>query len=216
MKKAFIFDMDGLLINSEPLWRQAGLDVFKECDTPVTLADLAEWTGSPVRLIVQKAAQRYGRQLDVEAVTQRFLDTAIARILAAKPLMPGVKETLALLQSHGIKMAIASASPRPMLEQIVDSCGIADYFSYISSAHELQYNKPHPQVYLHALEKLGVSPLEAVGLEDSKVGMTAVKAANMTAIVIPSEEDRDCAYWALAEYKLNSLLQIDEAFLARV
>lgn len=216
MKKAFIFDMDGLLINSEPLWRQAGLDVLPQYGLPVTLQDFIGWTGTPVPTLVEKAVQRYEVAVNQAVVSDHFTNTAIDLILQEKPLMPGVKETLALLKQHGIKMAIASASPRKLLENIVTSCGIADYFSVISSAAELSYNKPHPEVYLHAAKQLGVSPMEAVGLEDSRVGMISVKAANMTAIVIPSEEDRPQAYWALADYQLTSLLDINEAFLARL
>lgn len=216
MKKAFIFDMDGLLINSEPLWRQAGLEVLPQYGLPVTMQDFVGWTGTPVPTLVEKAVRRYGVEVDVVDVSEHFIHRAIDLILKTKPLMPGVKETLALLKQHNIKMGIASASPRKLLENIVTSCGIADYFSVISSAAELHYNKPHPEVYLHALRQLGVSPMDAVGLEDSRVGMISVKAANMTAIVIPSEEDRPQAYWALADYQLTSLLEINEDFLARL
>lgn len=216
MKKAFIFDMDGLLINSEPLWQQAGVDVLNAQGVPVTLRDMGDWTGAPTKVIVHSACLRYQANIDEARTADLLLETAVQRIIAAKPLMPGVKEILALLKSHNIKMAIASASPPELLESIVESCGIADYFSYISSAHGLPYSKPHPLVYLNALEKLGVTPQEAVGLEDSRVGMIAIKAASMDAIVIPSEEARNAPYWTLADYRLNSLLEIDEAFLAKM
>ncbi|PJG85950.1 hexitol phosphatase HxpB [Conservatibacter flavescens] len=216
MKKAFIFDMDGLLIDSEPLWQQVGVEVFNQYGLPVTLNDMAQWTGSPVHIMTQKACMQFGIQLDDKSVAEHYLAQAMARIIAEKPLMPHVKETLAFLAEQNIKMAIASASPRVMLESIVKSCGIEHYFSYIASAHELSFNKPHPEVYLHACHQLNLSPMECVGIEDSKVGMTAVKAANMTCIVIPHQNDFQRGYWELADVKLGSLANINSALLSHL
>ncbi|WP_373778572.1 hexitol phosphatase HxpB [Glaesserella sp.] len=217
MKKAFIFDMDGLLINSEPYWRQAGVEVLNRHGVPVTLADMFRLTGMPSSAVVASACEYYQcNHINQTQVVGELLERAIGLILEQKPLMTGVKETLELLSTNQIKMAIASASPRKMLEDIVESCNIAHYFSYISSAAELEYNKPHPQVYLHAMQKLGLSPNECVGLEDSKVGMVAVKAASMACIVVPSREQWREPCWDLADAKLNSLLNIDEGLLKRI
>lgn len=209
MLQAFIFDMDGVLIDSEPLWQQSGVEVLNQYNIPVNLTDMQTWTGMPAPNIVKNAAEKYAVQCDQQQVAQALIDYAVQMIINKRPLMPAVKPTLEFLAQQHIKMAIASASPRYMLEAIVKSCGIAHYFSYISSAVDLEFNKPHPQVYLHACEKLGVEPKYAVGIEDSKVGMIAVKAASMPCIVIPAKEVSQQPYWALADKKLNSLAEIN-------
>ena len=213
MKKAFIFDMDGVLIDSEPLWEQAELDILHRHGIPIRREELAAAVGLPSKSIIRYAGELYDTPVDVEAISNELLDYAIAQILQAKPLMAGVKQTLELLAANGVKLAIASASPRYMLETIVESCGIAHYFDYIASAAELAYNKPHPEVYLQAARGLGALPSMCVGIEDSKVGMTAVKAASMSCIVIPTAQDFDGPYWALADVKLNNLLEINQTLI---
>ncbi|PJG82480.1 hexitol phosphatase HxpB [Caviibacterium pharyngocola] len=216
MKKAFIFDMDGLLINSEPLWQATGIEVLNAHAIPVTLENMLQWTGSPVPVIVEKACALYQIKADQAVISEQFLAKAIDNIIKAKPIMPFVRETLNLLKAKGYRMAIASASPRYMLDAIVQSLDIADFFDVISSAHELEYNKPHPQVYLNACQQLGLKPKECVGVEDSKVGMTAVKSALMTCIVVPHSDVAHHGYWQLADYQLNHLGEITPEFLARL
>ncbi|WP_427834642.1 hexitol phosphatase HxpB [Actinobacillus pleuropneumoniae] len=216
MKKAFIFDMDGVLIDSEPLWQQTELELLHGYGIPITEQELARTRGMPSVPVLRYASELYKKPLDIEKVAQELLDAAISNILKAKPLINGVTETLELLARHDIKIAIASASPRYMLDNIVKSCGIADYFSYIASGAELPYSKPHPAVYLQAAKGLGIEPAECVGIEDSKPGMISVKAASMSCIVIPNELDFHENYWALADFKLAKMNEINQQFLAQL
>ena len=216
MKKAFIFDMDGVLIDSEPLWQQTELDLLHGYGIPITEQELARTRGMPSVPVLRYASELYQKPLDIEKVAQELLDAAISNILKAKPLINGVTETLELLARHDIKIAIASASPRYMLDNIVKICGIADYFSYIASGAELPYSKPHPAVYLQAAKGLGIEPAECVGIEDSKPGMISVKAASMSCIVIPNELDFHENYWALADFKLAKMNEINQQFLAQL
>lgn len=215
-KQAFIFDMDGLMINSEPLWQQAGVEVLNRNGVPVTHEMLGQWRGSPVPVLVQRACKLYNITIDQPRVCEEYLDYAVKIICDARPLMPYVEETLAFLAERNIRMAIASASPRVMLENIVESCGIARYFEYISSAHELPYSKPHPAVYLNACERLGLAPQQCVGLEDSQVGMIAVKAASMTCIAVPDKAQFDLPQWSLADVRLHDLRGITPSLLAQL
>ncbi|TDQ59072.1 sugar-phosphatase [Mesocricetibacter intestinalis] len=215
--KAVIFDMDGVLIDSEPVWKQSGVDVFNSFGIPATWDDLMALTGTPALGIVKAIYAKYNAEpMPVEEMAAHLNEYAIASILAKKPLIEGVKETLQKLADLGYKMAVASASPRKLLEEITKSCNIEAYFSYLSSATELSYNKPHPEVYLHAAKMLNVAPAECVGIEDSIVGMTAVKAASMKCIVIPGILDNKDPRWSLADVKLNALLEIDQALLQRL
>ncbi|TNH03676.1 hexitol phosphatase HxpB [Testudinibacter sp. TR-2022] len=212
--KAVIFDMDGVLIDSEPLWQQAGIHYFNQLGLPVSAEDMRQMVGVPSKEVIRKLYQQYGAaDLSVEQATEQYCRSAIDLILDKQPLMDGVKPLLVRLRQHNLKIAVASASPRELLESITQKCGIRDYFSAIASATELPYNKPHPAVYLHAAQQLGVEPHFAVGIEDSVVGMTAVKAASMCCIAVPSAHEEDDPRWALADYKLSSLNQIDDRLL---
>ncbi|MDU8924838.1 hexitol phosphatase HxpB [Pasteurellaceae bacterium LIM206] len=214
--KAVIFDMDGVLIDSEPLWKQAGIDIFNQAGIPVTYEDMLALTGVSSVGIVEALYKKYQVNpipMSVNDMAKQLDDHAISLILEKKPLIAGVKKTLENLTALGYKMAVASASPRKLLEEITRLCGIAHYFSYLSSATELSHNKPHPEVYLHAAEMLGVKPNECIGIEDSVIGMIAVKAASMKCIVIPGILDSNDPRWTLADIKLNSLLEINETLL---
>ncbi|WP_040976429.1 hexitol phosphatase HxpB [Necropsobacter massiliensis] len=214
---AIIFDMDGVLIDSEPLWKQAGVEIFNAFDLPATWADMVALTGLPSRGIVDKIYQKYHKApLPAEEMASRLNEHAIALILDQKPLMKGVKETLEKLTALGYRLAVASASPRKLLEEITQRCDIAQYFDYLSSATELAYNKPHPQVYLHAADMLNSAPCNCLGIEDSVVGMTAVKAASMKCIVIPDQSMKTDPRWSLADAQLNALSDINRQLIEKL
>lgn len=209
MIKAVIFDMDGTLINSQPIWYQVSTDFFQKNGFPVTMDDMIKLTGSPVAKLVDYVLQTHGQKDKERAqLVTELMDYAVSEILAAKPLMPNVKEVLAQLKQQGIKMAVASASPRNMLQGIVDSCGIAEYFDYLASAEELDYNKPHPAVYLHAAQQLSINPTECFAVEDSVLGMISGKAATMKTVVIPAQAEWDDPRWTLADFKLTNIAEL--------
>ncbi|MDD7570006.1 MAG: hexitol phosphatase HxpB [[Actinobacillus] rossii] len=209
MIKAVIFDMDGTLIDSQPIWYQVSTDFFQKNGFPVTMDDMIKLTGSPVAKLVDYVLQAHGQKDKARAqLVTELMDYAVFEILAAKPLLPNVKDVLAQLKQQGIKIAVASASPRNMLQGIVDSCGIAEYFDYLASAEELDYNKPHPAVYLHAAQQLGVSVAECFAVEDSVLGMISGKAASMKTVVIPAQAEWDDSRWALADFKLANIAEL--------
>lgn len=209
MIKAVIFDMDGTLIDSQPIWYQVSTDFFQKNGFPVTMDDMIKLTGSPVAKLVDYVLQAHGQKDKARAqLVTELMDYAVFEILAAKPLLPNVKDVLAQLKQQGIKIAVASASPRNMLQGIVDSCGIAEYFDYLASAEELDYNKPHPAVYLHAAQQLDVSVAECFAVENSVLGMISGKAASMKTVVIPAQAEWDDSRWALADFKLANIAEL--------
>ncbi|MDR0217816.1 MAG: hexitol phosphatase HxpB [Enterobacteriaceae bacterium] len=207
--KAVIFDMDGVLINSEPLWKKSGMQVLNHYGVPITYDEMFSMTGIPVPGMIDRACQLHNKNdVDKSKIEKDFFNKGVESIITEKPLMDGVVECLELLTKKNIKIAIASASPLPFLLKIVEQCGIADYFYYISSAENMPYNKPHPMVYLNAAEKLNVSPKECIGIEDSKTGMIAVKAASMKCVVVPNKIEYDHAYWDLSDWKIKTLKEL--------
>lgn len=209
MIRAVIFDMDGTLIDSQPIWYRASTEFFQQHQFPVTMDDMLMLTGSPAGRLVDYTLQRFGNNgHDRQKLIDDLMQYVVAQVLAAKPLMPGVKETLSALKTKGVKTAVASASPRNMLEGIVESCGIAEYFDYLASAEELDYNKPHPAVYLHAAQQLGVPVADCVAVEDSVLGMISGKAASMRTMVIPAKAEWDDLRWSLADFKFADITEI--------
>lgn len=209
MIKAVIFDMDGTLIDSQPIWYQVSTDFFQKNGFPVTMDDMIKLTGSPVAKLVDYVLQAHGQKDKARAqLVTELMDYAVFEILATKPLLPNVKDVLAQLKQQGIKIAVASASPRNMLQGIVDSCGIAEYFDYLASAEELDYNKPHPAVYLHAAQQLDVSVAECFAVENSVLGMISGKAASMKTVVIPAQAEWNDSRWALADFKLANIAEL--------
>ncbi|MGB7799982.1 hexitol phosphatase HxpB [Buttiauxella sp.] len=207
---AAIFDMDGLLIDSEPLWDKAELDVLASIGVDISRRnELPDTLGLRIDLVVDLwFAKQPWTGPSCEEVTNRVITRAIALIEETRPILPGVREAVALCKAQGLKVGLASASPLHMLERVLEMFDLRSQFDAIASAEHLPYSKPHPQVYLDAAAKLGVDPLACVTLEDSVNGMIATKAARMRSIVIPAEENRDDVRWCLANTRLNSLTEL--------
>ncbi|EGT5761911.1 hexitol phosphatase HxpB [Cronobacter sakazakii] len=208
---AAIFDMDGLLIDSEPLWDQAELEVMATLGVDTSRRhELPDTLGLRIDLVVALwFAQQPWNGPSVDEVTQRIITRAMTLVEEKRPLLPGVTDAIALCKAQGLKVGLASASPLRMLERVLTLFDLREQFDVLASAEHLPYSKPHPQVYLDAAAKLGVDPLCCVTLEDSVNGMVATKAARMRSIVVPAEENRSDARWALANVRLNSLTELE-------
>ncbi|SNY59495.1 hexitol phosphatase HxpB [Enterobacter sp. CC120223-11] len=212
---AAIFDMDGLLIDSEPLWDRAELGVLAEIGVDISRrSELPDTLGLRIDMVVELwfAHQPWSGPSRAE-VTDLIINRAISLVEAERPLLPGVREAIALCKAQGLKVGVASASPLHMLEKVLAMFDLRDQFDALASAEKLPYSKPHPQVYLDCAEKLGVSPLNCVALEDSVNGMIASKAARMRSIVVPEHENAADPRYVLADVKLSSLAQLTAAHL---
>ncbi|RNL75842.1 hexitol phosphatase HxpB [Citrobacter sp. MH181794] len=212
---AAIFDMDGLLVDSEPLWDQAELDVIASLGVDISRRhELPDTLGLRIDMVVDLwFAQQPWNGPSRQEVTELIITRAIALVEETKPLLPGVREAVTLCKSQGIKVGLASASPLHMLEKVLTMFDLRDDFDALASAEKLPYSKPHPQVYLDCAAKLGIDPLNCVALEDSVNGMIASKAARMRSIVVPAHENQDDPRFVLADVKLTSLTELTAAHL---
>lgn len=212
---AAIFDMDGLLVDSEPLWDQAELDVIASLGVDISRRhELPDTLGLRIDMVVDLwFAQQPWNGPSRKEVTERIITRAIALVEETKPLLPGVREAVALCKSQGIKVGLASASPLHMLEKVLTMFDLRSSFDALASAEKLPYSKPHPQVYLDCATKLGIDPLNCVALEDSVNGMIASKAARMRSIVVPAYENQDDPRFVLADVKLTSLTELTAVHL---
>lgn len=208
--EAAIFDMDGLLIDSEPLWDQAEVEVMESLGVDTRRRDeLPDLLGLRIDLVVDLwYAQQPWHGVDRAEATARIIRRAIELVEASRPLLPGVREAVALCKAQGLKVGLASASPLMMLEKVLDMFELRDQFDALASAEHLPWSKPHPQVYLNCAAALGVDPQRCVALEDSVNGMIASKAARMRSIVVPEAENSRDPRFVLADVKLSSLLAL--------
>lgn len=204
---AAIFDMDGLIMDSEPLWDRAELEVMASLGVDITRRhELPDTLGLRIDVVVGLwYAQQPWNGPSREEVTARIISRAISLVEETRPLLPGAREAVALCKANGLKVGLASASPLHMLEKVLTMFDLRDSFDALASAEKLMWSKPHPQVYLDCAAKLGVDPQTCVALEDSVNGMVASKAARMRSIVVPAEENRQDPRYALADVKLESL-----------
>ena len=205
--KAAIFDMDGLLINSEPFWHQAELDVFSAAGVDVGLRDsLPDTTGLRIDQVVRLWLDAGNlRHLDAEELTRQIISAVAEKIRQQRPLMPGVTGALEMCRQCGFKIGLASASPLSLIQSVLELFSLQPYFDAVESAGELPYSKPHPQVYLNAAAALETDPLDCVALEDSLNGMIAAKAARMRTLVVPAPAEAQLPVWSLAHARLDSL-----------
>lgn len=205
--RAAIFDMDGLLIDSEPLWDRAEHEVLSELGVDFTRRhELPDTRGLRIDLVVDLwFGQQPWSGPDRAAVVERMIARVISLVDQTRPLLPGVREAVALCKAQGLKVGLASASPLYMLEKVLAMFDLREQFDALASADTLAYSKPHPQVYLNCAAALDVDPLCCVALEDSVNGMIASKAARMRSIVVPAPESQLDPRFALADVKLPSL-----------
>lgn len=204
---AAIFDMDGLIMDSEPLWDRAELEVIASLGVDISRRnELPDLLGLRIDVVVGLwFAQQPWNGPTREEVTARIISRAISLVEEQRPLLPGAREAIALCKANGLLVGLASASPLHMLEKVLTMFDLRDHFDALASAEKLPLSKPHPQVYLDCAASLGVDPLSCVALEDSTNGMIASKAARMRSIVVPAEENFHDPRYALADVKLTSL-----------
>ncbi len=204
--RAAIFDMDGLLIDSEPLWREAEVDVFGAVGVPLTEDMCRQTTGLRHDAVVRYWHARYPwDEPGLDELTETLLDAAQALIMERGELMPGAQRAIQDLHQRGLQLAIASSSPRSLIEAVVQKFDLGGFFSVLHSAEHEEAGKPDPAVYLSTMSLLGVAPQECVALEDSVSGMRAANAAGAMVVVVPDPETADKPEFAEADVVLSSL-----------
>ena len=210
MINTVIFDMDGLLLDTEPLWGKSMLQVAEKHKIPITSQKFKETTGLRIYEVTDHWAIHYPWQgKSSKEVADEILDEIIASSKSHATVMKGVERTLQLLRKHKFKIGLASSSPARMIHELVDHFGITHYFDVITSADVVDLGKPHPAVFLHCANELGSKPNQCLVLEDSVNGMIAGKAARMKVIAIPDEMHFDDPRFSIADLKLRSMEDLD-------
>jgi len=211
MSAAVIFDMDGLLLDSENFWQHAEYEIFSSLGVPLQPADTAQTLGWRCDYVVQHWYRQFPWQGPTPAeVADAIIDQVIALIIQRGTLLPGAREALMLCRELSLPTALATSSNHRMMLATLNRFDLLSFFQATCSAEFLPLAKPHPQVYLNAAAALGVEPQVCVALEDSVTGVIAAKAARMRCIAVPEPIHFTDPRYAIADLKLSSLLELTE------
>ncbi|MFT5235500.1 MAG: beta-phosphoglucomutase-like phosphatase (HAD superfamily) [Shewanella sp.] len=209
--KAVIFDMDGILIDSEPMWQKAEYEVLKNLGLNINYHDTLQTTGLRIDHVVSYWYQRFPwANYDNNETSKAIVDQVVKQILNCGEPMSGVMLALESCNKRGLKIGLATSSSHTIIEAVLNKLNIKHFFDSIHSAEYLTLGKPHPEVYLNCAHQLDTSPSQCVAIEDSFNGLIAARAANIHTIAIPAIEQQHDPKWIIAHKKLASLTDLPE------
>lgn len=189
---AVIFDMDGVLVDTEARYAQDLLDYTQEFGLPVLREEIFGMVGTSQKVFDAKICEwwgRAGRNYTAEQALDHMHRWDVRHpVDYAQLLNPGVAETLQALKDAGVRIALASSSPLSNIREVLEACGIAGHFESITSGEQFHESKPEPEIYLHTLGLLGLPASACCCVEDSVPGITAGKRAGL--FVFAKREER--------------------------
>ena len=211
--QAVIYDMDGLLIDSEPFWIDSEIEVLRPLGVPLTREMCMQTAGIRVDKVVQHWHGRFAwdaQRHPLATMTEKIVTGVIERVRARGKVLPGVMESIDFFKRQQLKMAIASSSHHRLIRAVLDRFELGKHFAVVKSAENEPYGKPHPGVFINAASSLAVDPQHCLVLEDSIYGAIAAKAAMMKCIVVPATHDAEDPRFAIADLKLSSLTEFNQ------
>lgn len=209
---AVIFDMDGVLIDSEPLWKIAMEEVFRSVGSNLTKADFQKTVGLRIDEVVRFWHQHEGwKNVTPEKIEQDIVNRMVSLIKAHGKPLEGVPETLRFLSENNKKIGLATSSYAILIDAVLEVLELSSFFDFTHSAEHEDFGKPHPAVYLTTAEKLGVSPVRCLVVEDSLNGIISAKAARMKVVCIPEKTHHVEPRLALADHRFESMSEMLKA-----
>jgi sugar-phosphatase len=206
---AVLFDMDGVLVDSEPLWKIAMEEVFNGLGSKLTKTDFQKTVGMRIDQVIAFWKNIEGWKDQIQDIEFQIIDRMIQLINENGQPLPGVEDTVVHLNK--IKtVGLASSSPKKLIDSVLLKTQLHSYFHGVFSAETEPFGKPHPAVYLTAASTLGVQPNRCLVIEDSLNGIISAKAANMTVICIPEKTHIKNPKLILADFHFDSMRELFE------
>jgi HAD superfamily hydrolase (TIGR01509 family) len=212
--KALVFDFDGLILDTEGPVYQSWRELFQSYGYDLTLDDWQICIGSAegTASFFDNLADKLGNPLDMETEAPKRLEREL-ELIATQPILPGVNEYIQRAAELGLIMGVASSSPCKWVLGHLQERGLRKHFECVLAADDVGITKPDPDLYLTALDCLGVSSQEAIAFEDSPNGVLAAKRAGLYCVAVPNPltrqlriEEADLQLESLEEMSLDELL----------
>lgn len=218
--EAIFFDMDGLMVDSEPEWLQSEIEVTAAFGYAWVEEDQVACLGGPLTKVGRYMFDKCGQKQSPQFFTQTLIDTQVARMRRNTPTMPGAIELVREVQLHGVKTALVSASPRNIVDAVLDNLG-HDLFPFSISSDDVAETKPDPECYLKAASLSGSEISNCLVFEDSITGITAAKASGAYLIGVPhlvsvAESERVRVIKSLEQLSYSKLCQLKSDFSATI
>jgi len=204
--EAVIFDMDGVLIDSEPLWKIAMENVFNSIGYPLTKKDFQKTVGLRIDEVIEYWFEHIGwNGKSTKEVENEIVQQMIELIQKNGEPLEGVIETLDYLRANNFKIGLGTSSYSILIDTVLNTLNISEKFDFTHSAENEQYGKPHPAVYLSVAERLCVLPKKCLVIEDSLNGIIAGKAAGMKVVCIPEKTHHPEPRLILADQQFENM-----------
>jgi len=210
--EAVIFDMDGVLINSESLWKQAELEVFTSLGVNVCEEDCALTASMTTSQVTKFWFDKFPwSNIPLFEVECKVIDRVIELINSTDCHIENIKPVITRLKSQNYKIGLATNSPYKIIPNVLHKIGVFELFDCICSAEFVKNGKPDPEIYLKAAKELNVIPEKCIAVEDSYGGITAAKKAGMNVVVFTNNQKNPPQ--TVADFTIDNFLEFDEIFL---
>ncbi|MCC6371409.1 MAG: hexitol phosphatase HxpB [Bacteroidia bacterium] len=204
--KALILDMDGVLVNSEPLWRRAMVKGFTAAGVNFTEEDCRKTTGRRINEVVEHWLNHHQlKHISAAELEAQIMQELFYLIESEGEPTPGIVAVLEFCKQRQLLVGLATSSSHDLMNRVLKKLNLQHYFQSTVSAEFLKYGKPHPEVFLLCAEELKTYPGESLVIEDSLNGVIAAKAAHMRVIAVPDTEHFELPGFAIANYKCNNM-----------
>lgn len=185
MSKVVIFDMDGVVVDTEPTYRKINAEIYKELNVSITLEEQFSFVGNGSKIIWTKIKNKGNLTQSVEELMEMSKNRKydyLSKIDSKIVPIDGIENLLSMLEANGFTIAMASSSPRKNIETILSKVKLINYFQYIVSGEDVEKGKPNPDIFLKAAEKFKAEAQDCTVIEDSNNGVVGAKAAGMKCV----------------------------------
>lgn len=214
--EAVVFDMDGVLVDSEPMWRAVEREVFAGVGIELTDEDLYPTMGVRIADVVERWYRRHPWPEPSRAQVAETIVDGVARTVRERgALLEGARDAVDHARSLGLGVALASSSPMALIRAVLSLDGLAARFDVVVSGEDEELGKPDPAVFLSAARRLEVPPDRCLAVEDSINGVRAAKAAGMLCVAVPAVGG-DADIEIEADLVLGSIGELDARVWARL
>ena len=209
---AVIFDMDGVLLDSEPLHYEAVRQILAEQGVAFPLDDYDRYLGTTLTSTWDDLCERYPIAMPFAEFEARYHADVLAQYQAGAPLIPGARELVERLLEAGIPIAVASSSHREWVEAALIGASLRGHFEHTVAGDEVAAGKPSPEIYLRAAERVGVDPRGCIAIEDAPAGVASARAAGMRVALVRSELTRKLNLDS--DWRIDDLTQFETGWLS--